>query len=85
MALVAGSAVVRISADRGVMRIRCGLWVAPPVDAGKDRIIACVRVTRCAHPAGIAVGLREPRVIERRTCPGGRRVAGLAGGREPGR
>ena len=81
MALVTVHAVIDISRDAGMPRIRLGRRVA--VRALKHGIVVRVRMARGANPVCIAVVHREPRVVERRPEPTGRRVARGASGWKP--
>ncbi len=64
-------------------RVRLRLRMARRRRAGKDRVVGGIAMTRRTDATGISVTRREPGVTERGSCPGCRRVASLAGRREP--
>ena len=80
MALIAAGTAVNVSADSVVSRICLRLRVAG--GAHENRKVIGIRMAGGAHTLGVAVIRREPGVIERRSRPGGCRVACLASGGE---
>lgn len=84
MTLVTIHAVVDISTYVRVVEVG-SVIVAVATGALKHGVIAGIRMASRADPVRVAVIHREVRVIERRSRPRRCRVAGGAGGREPGR
>lgn len=83
MALVTVNAVVDVAFHASVLSVRVGFRVA--VGALEHGVVIRIRMARGANSVGVAMvdgELRVLCVIERRTSPGGRVVAVLAGGRE---
>ncbi len=67
MALVAIDAVVYVPTHSPVIRVCLGLGVA--IRTSKDGVVAGVRVAGGTDALRVAVISREPRVIERGSCP----------------
>ena len=67
MTLVAVHAVIDISADTRVPRVRLGLGVA--TSALKNGVIVRIGVAGRAHAVGIAMVHGEPGVVEGCACP----------------
>jgi hypothetical protein len=84
VALVTVHAVVNVATDVRVAEV-AGVVIAMASGALEHAVVARIRVARRAHTIGIPVIGREVGVIERRSRPAGRRVAGIASLREAGR
>ena len=84
MALIAVNAVVHIPVYVRVLEV-VGVVAAMAGRALEYRVVVRIRMARGTNAVGVAMvnrELRVLRVIERGTSPGGRGMAGRAGGRE---
>ena len=82
MALVTVDAVIDVAFHASVLSVRVGFRVA--VGALEHGVVIRIRMARGANTVGVAMVNRESRVlrvIERRTSPCGRAMAGRAGRR----
>lgn len=83
MALIAIRTAIDVAVHAAVVRIRLRLAVAD--GAGKYRVIRGIGVASGTDTSRIAMVGWEPGVVEGRSGPRAGGVAGLTGGREPGR